>query len=271
MKASTGNTLRVLTAAGALGVASLGFAAAAKADSVIALTGGKSLSMIDPDTLKVKGKVDVSGASDIVGIDVRPMDGMLYGVTAAGDIVTIDTKSGAATKKSTLSEQLPAGAKVTVDFNPMADRLRIMTDGGMSLRVNVDDGKATVDGSHKYAEADMHKGEKPNVVAGAYTNSLNGKKAEKTELFNVDATIPALVKQAPPNDGVLSAIGKIGMKPSGPVAFEIAASADGSNAAWLLTSGALYSVDLKTGATKKAGDVSGLADATDIAWWPSAS
>lgn len=245
-----------------------GVATPAAADAIVALVGGKSLAMVDPDSLKVTGKVDISGASEVVGVDVRPADGMLYGVTAAGEIVTIDVKSGAATKKSTLSEKLPAGAKVTVDFNPMADRLRIMTDGGVSLRVNVDDGKATVDGSHKFAETDMHKGEKPNIVAGAYTNSLVGKKAEKTELFNIDATIPALVKQAPPNDGVLNAIGKIGVKLSGPVAFEIAASADGSNAAWLLTGGELYSVDLATGATKKAGAVEGLAEASDIAWRP---
>lgn len=258
-----------LAAAAAFAALSLGVAAPAQADSVVALIGGKSLAIVDPDSLKVLGEAEISGADALVGIDVRPADGMLYGVTAAGDIVTIDPSSGKATKKSTLSEKLPAGAKVTVDFNPMADRLRVMTDGGMSLRVNVDDGKATVDGSHKYAETDMHKGEKPNVVAGAYTNALNGKKAEKTELFNIDATIPALVKQAPPNDGVLSAIGRIGVKPTGPVAFEIAAQSDGTNAAWLMTGGELHSVDLKTGATKKAGAVEGGAEAIDIAWWPS--
>lgn len=262
-------SIRALTAAGALAALTAGFAPAANADEIVALIGGKSLAMVNPDSLKVTGKVDVTGAENLVGVDVRPADGMLYGVTAAGDIVTIDVKTGAATKKSTLSEKLAAGAKVTVDFNPMADRLRIMTDAGVSLRVNVDDGKATVDGSHKFAETDMHKGEKPNVVAGAYTNSLVGKKAEKTELFNIDATIPALVKQAPPNDGVLNAIGKIGVKPSGAVAFEIAASADGKNAGWLLTGGELYSVDLTTGATKKAGAIEGAAEATDIAWLPS--
>lgn len=250
-----------------LAAASLGFAAPASAQ-IIALMGGKSLAVVDPDSLKVVSKADITGASDVVGIDVRPADGMLYGVTAAGDIVTIDAKSGAATKKSTLSEKIPAGAKVTVDFNPMADRLRIMTDGGVSLRVNVDDGKATVDGSHKFAETDMHKGEKPNVVAGAYTNSVVGKKAEKTELFNIDATIPALVKQAPPNDGVLNAIGKIGVKLSGPTAFEISSDASGKNAGWLLTGGELYSVDLTSGATKKAGAIDGSAEATDIAWKP---
>jgi hypothetical protein len=95
-----------------------------------------------------------------------------------------------------------------------------------------------------------------------------GKKAEKTELFNIDATIPALVKQAPPNDGVLNAIGKISVKLSGPTAFEIASDAEGKNAGWLLTGGELYSVDLSSGATKKAGAIAGSAEATDIAWKP---
>ena len=33
------------------------------------------------------------------------------------------------------------------------------------------DGKATVDGSLKYAEADANKGKQPKVIAGAYSNS----------------------------------------------------------------------------------------------------
>ena len=56
----------------------------------------------------------------------------------------------------------------------------------------------------------MHKGEKPKVVAGAYTNSVKGTK--ETALYDIDGTIGALVKQAPPNDGILNAIGKLGVK-----------------------------------------------------------
>ncbi|MFD1701627.1 DUF4394 domain-containing protein [Methylopila henanensis] len=258
-------TLRALGIAAALGTAA--FATPAAADTLIALVGGSSLAMVDPKAGKITGAVAVSGAADLVGIDVRPADGLLYGVTAGGDIVTIDPKTGAAMKKSALSEKLPAGAKVTVDFNPAADRLRILTDGGVSLRVNVDDGKAIVDGSLKFAETDMHKGETPNVVAGAYTNSINGKKAEKTGLFNIDATIPALVKQAPPNDGVLSAIGKIKAKLAEPIAFNIVAGETG-NVGWLMTGDTLYSVDLSSGATTEAGRIEGAKDVIDIAWWP---
>jgi len=42
----------------------------------------------------------------------------------------------------------------TVDFNPVADRLRVMGSDGTNLRVNVEDGKAIVDGSHKYKEGE---------------------------------------------------------------------------------------------------------------------
>ena len=86
---------------------------------------------------------------------------MLYGVAADGTIVTIDAKSGQATMKSKLSETLKAGVTVTVDFNPVADRLRVMNSDGTNLRVNVDDGKATVDGSHKYKDGDANAGKTP--------------------------------------------------------------------------------------------------------------
>ena len=85
-----------------------------------------------------------------------------------------------------------------------------MGNDGTNLRVNVDDGKVTTDGSHKFAETDMHKGEKPNIVAGAYINSFKG--AKETALYNIDATIGGLIKQAPPNDGILNAVGKLGVK-----------------------------------------------------------
>ena len=119
-----------------------------------------------------------------------------------------------------------------------------MGSDGTSLRVNVDDGKVTKDGSHKFADGDMHKGEKPNVVAGAYTNSVKGTK--ETALYNIDGTIGALVKQAPPNDGMLNAVGKLGVKADN-VAFDIWSDGHGKNEAWLMAGDTLYSVDLATG------------------------
>ena len=86
---------------------------------------------VDPATKKVTGKADIKGATNVVGIDVRPSDGMLYAVSADGGIYTLDAKTGAATMKSKLSETLKSGVTVTVDFNPVADRLRIITSDGI--------------------------------------------------------------------------------------------------------------------------------------------
>jgi hypothetical protein len=236
--------------------------AAANAAQVAALVGGDTIAMVDTTKKMATGTVKVSGISGaLVGIDVRPADGMLYGLVDDGTVVTIAT-DGKATMKSKLDTMLAKGVTATVDFNPVADRLRVMGSDGMSLRANVDDGKVTKDGDHKYAEADMHKGEKPNVIAGAYTNSVKGTK--ETALFNIDGTIGALVKQAPPNDGILGAVGKLGIKPA-TVAFDI--WSDGTkNEAWLMADGTLYSVDLATGKATEAAKISGITGkVTDIA------
>jgi hypothetical protein len=253
----------IATVAAAAGIA---FTSVASAASLVALVDGSSIVLVDPQTWKASPAVAIEGASNLVGIDVRPADGMLYGLTKSGSIVTIDPTSGKAMEKSKLSETLESSKAVTVDFNPAADRLRVITTDGTNLRVNVDDGKATVDGMLKYAEADMHKGEAPNIVAGAYTNSMNGKKPEATALYDIDATISGLIKQAPPNDGVLNAVGKLGVTVSAPVAFNIVAMG-GTNTGWLVTGGKLHQVDLETGKAKEIGalDVSGAI--TDIAWW----
>jgi DNA-binding beta-propeller fold protein YncE len=257
--------LASIALAGALGIAE-----AAQAQSIVALVGDNTIALIDPASRKVTKSWPVKGVAKLAGIDVRPADGMLYGVTDNGWVVTIDTKTGAATQKAELSTKLPAGVTAIVDFNPVADRLRLMGSDGTNLRVNVDDGKATVDGTLKFAETDMHKGEKPNVHAAAYTNSVKGPK--ETALYDIDMTIGALLKQAPPNDGVLNAVGKLGFVPKGPVAFNIVAGADGKNDAWLVNGGTLYWVDLASGKSKSVGSIMNLKGTIrDIAWWPADS
>jgi 3D (Asp-Asp-Asp) domain-containing protein len=257
--------MKAFALAGAL-VAS-GFAAtgARAAGWMVGLVDGKSIVTIDPASWKVTSRVDIKGSGPLSGIDVRPADGMLYGVAVDGTIVTVDVKTGQATMKSKMSESLKPDVSATIDFNPVADRLRVMGSDGTSLRVNVDDGKAMVDGSHKYKDGDANAGKSPKVVAGAYTNSWKGTKA--TTLYNVDAATGALVTQAPPNDGVLNSVGSLGMPVSGPIAFNIVSTGEDKNDAWLVAGGALYSVDLKSGKTSMVGKIEGLGGSlVDIAW-----
>lgn len=229
--------------------------AAANAAQVAALIGNDTIAMVDTAQKKATGSVKVTGISGaLVGIDVRPADGLLYGLVDDGTVVTI-AKDGKATMKSKLETMLAKGVTATVDFNPVADRLRVMGSDGMSLRANVDDGKVTKDGDHKYAETDANKGAKPNVIAGAYTNSVKGTK--ETALFNIDGTIGVLVKQAPPNDGVLGAVGKLGIK-ADKAAFDIWSDGNGKNEAWLMAGDTLYSVDLASGKATEAVKISGV-------------
>ncbi len=254
--------LKALALAGTILTAPL-FANTATAASIIGLVDGKTLVWVDAATKKVTGKADIKGAANVVGIDVRPADGMLYAVTADGSIYTVDAKTGAATMKSKISETVK-GTITVVDFNPAADRLRVITSDGANLRINVDDGKTTVDGALKYKDGDAQAGKTPKVVAGAYSNSANPKPAATT-LYDIDEA-GHLLTQAPPNDGILNTVGMLGVKLDGPVAFNIVNKGE-DNAAWLVTGGTLYSVDLKTGKATSAGKLEGVSGKlSDIAW-----
>ena len=260
---TTNVAFAVAAAALATGIAIAGSQAA----TIAALQDGTSIAWIDTDKKKVTKTVKLAGGARLVGIDVRPADGKLYGVTPDGAIVTVDAASGKWEKKSQISEKLPTGVTFSVDFNPAADRLRVITSGGMSLRINVEDGKTTVDGTLKYADGDANKGKTPRVIAAGYSNSFAGTK--ETGLYDIDAATGVLVKQAPPNDGILNTIGKLNVALSGPAAFDVWSDGKGANTGWLLANGTLFSVDIASGTTKSLGKVNGLKGrVSDIAIMP---
>lgn len=240
---------------------------ASLAATVAALQDGKTIAWIDTEKKAVTGSVSLANGAVLVGFDVRPADGKLYGMTPDGGIVVVDPLTGKWEKKSQISEKIPTGFTCSVDFNPVADRLRVIASNGVSYRINVEDGKAVVDGSLKYNENDKSKGTQPRVTAAAYTNSFAGTK--ETTLYDIDLATGTLVKQAPPNDGTLNTVGPLGIKLDEPVAFDIWPDGKGGNAAWLMTGGQLYDVDLATGAAKSVGKITGLTGQTwDIAILP---
>lgn len=100
-------------------------AAPAMTATVVGLSGENELHWLDTDSWTRTGGVTVTGVEGrLLGIDVRPADGMLYGVFADGTLASIDPMTGVATKVSTLTTKLADGVSATVDFNPVADRLR---------------------------------------------------------------------------------------------------------------------------------------------------
>lgn len=207
-----------------------------------------------PNTIDASVAISgLNGGETLLGIDVRPKDGLLYGITSTARIVTIDPATGVATAKSTLAVDtadttLPyaglVGAAFAVDFNPVADRLRVIGDGGQNLRINVDSGATTTDGAVNRA------GSVPMVTAGAYTNSYAG--ATATTLYDIDGASASLAMQNPPNDGVLANVGALGVAAMGDNGMDIAGGANGLVLAALRTAvngpSSLYRIDLATGA-----------------------
>jgi hypothetical protein len=256
--------LRPLMLGGALAT---GAASIADAATLIGLTADNQLVRVDTETRRASAPVRVSGAAGkLLGIDVRPADGKLYGLTDSGQIVMIDSMTGVATPVSQLNERFESGGRAVVDFNPVADRLRIMGMNGANLRVNVQTGEAAKDGQLKYAAGTQWAETAPRVVAGAYTNSVGG--AQQTALLTVDSLTRTLNLQAPPNDGVQQPRGEVASSLPAGVAFDILADGQGNNRGFLLADGKLHDVDLQSGRAAALGAVTGLsygAEVIDIA------
>lgn len=238
--------------------------AAAQAATLVGLTGDGKLVVIDTTAMSASAPVAISG-DKLVGIDVRPADGKLYGVAGNGQIVTIDPKSGAATKLSMISEKVTLGDRPVVDFNPAADRLRVIAAGGVSLRINVETGATMVDKPLSFDPVDANASKKPGVVAGAYTNSMAGAKA--TELFHIDGTSGAWVLQSPPNDGILKTRGAVGVANLADAVVDIATEGE-KNTAWMIAGGTLYTIDIASGKATSVGAIKGMTGKLiDIAVW----
>jgi hypothetical protein len=159
------------------------------------------------------------GGENIVGLDVRPLNGQLYALGKTSRLYVINPRTGAA-RPVGATPFIPAlaGASFGFDFNPTVDRIRVTSDAEQNLRLDPDDGAVTgVDTNLAYAPGDP-AGTNPNVGGSAYTNSFAG--AASTTLFDIDNARHALVIQNPPNDGTPTTVGALGTS-NNAVAFDI--------------------------------------------------
>ncbi len=170
-----------------------------------------------PGTVTVVGTVTgLQPGEQIVSIDARPATGQLYAlgkVGATGRLYVINTTTAAATlvaplvaDPSDLTSPYVAltGTAFDADFNPVADRLRVVSDADQNLRVNPSNGLVTTDSNLFYVQGDDAFGSNPNITAAAYTNNFAG--ATETTLYDIDSNLDLLATQDPPNTGRLSTI-----------------------------------------------------------------
>ncbi|MFI8515819.1 DUF4394 domain-containing protein [Streptomyces sp. NPDC085460] len=181
-----------------------------------------------PSDTWVLGKVSgLRGDTMLVGIDFRVQNGKLYGVGDRGGIYTLD--SGAkAVKVSQLTVALQ-GKHFGVDFNPAADRLRVISDTGQNLRHNVADQTTPTAVDGVLTNPTTPPSTALGVTGAAYTNNdLDA--ATATTLFDIDTTNNRVSLQSPANAGTLAPTGNLGVDVGPSAGFDIYYKAsDGSN------------------------------------------
>jgi hypothetical protein len=215
-----------------------------------------------PGKVREIGAVSGLGGGDsaLVGIDFRVQDGLLYGVGNGGGVYTLDPTTAQASFVSQLSVALD-GASFGVDFNPVANRLRIVSDSGQNLRhdVTLATGGTTQDSALTYTAPPTTPVVATGLAGAAYTNNdttVMGAANSATTLFELDTSLNQLAIQSPPNNGILVATGLLGVDPGSVAGFDVytwlgpdSMAADNIGLAALSVGGAngLYGIELLTG------------------------
>lgn len=250
----------VLTAALALPMAPAATATLLPSPDAVGLAGAKTLVAVDldrPGSARSLGAVTgLTQDTRLVGIDHRPADGRLYAVGDRGGVYTVTvperrllfTKAPKATLVNRLTVALD-GKHFGVDFNPAADRLRVISDTGQNLRHDVNPGGTTI------ADTPLNvtgaTGPSTGVTAAAYTNP-DTDAATATTLFDIDTKADQVVVQSPANAGSLAPTGSLGVD-----ATRGGMDIDRKNRAYAALEvdgkAGLYRVDLLTGKATREG------------------
>ncbi len=242
-------------------------------DAVGLSSDGRTLSVFSlahPDQVREVHVISgLQGDTVLIGIDMRIANRAFYGVGNQGGIYTLNRNNARVTKVGQLTVALQ-GTNFDIDFNPAADRLRIISDTGQNLRHDVNPGGATlVDGTLAYVAGTPATG----LTAGGYTNN-DVSTATGTTLIDIDTTLNQVVQQIPANDGTLALSGPLGINATEVAGFDIWTGRRGGNASsnlgfatlrtpWTQKS-VLFSIDLLSGKATRIGSFGG-ADIADLA------
>ena len=213
--------------------------------TVIALTGTNTAPTLvefsprSPSTVISSTPITLPAGDQLLSIDFRPATGELYGLIrngTAGRLVTIDPETGDITAESSLVSTgtttpvvLSTSAVYNMDFNPAADRLRVVDNATTNLRINVDNGETFTDGALNASVSTGVTGTAAtspfSIAQIAYTYSfsapgtlrpqsigMNADGAISTELYDLDSTNDDLLEQESANSGNLKKVGTQGLR-----------------------------------------------------------
>ena len=212
----------------------------------------------------------------IVGIDFRVARGVLYALSQMGRLYTVDPARGDLRPVVGAPIGLPLPEPVVgFDFNPAADRIRLVLPNGINARLHPDTGAMVdsnpdlagtqTDGTLTYEAGDRHAGVRPQLVAAAYT--YNKRDEKLTTNYAIDratghlvmqGSLEGLVPVVSPNTGRLRSVGSLGLAAIADAAFDIS-DLDNTPLAAIRTTDsaqtALYLVDLISGRAQRIGRI----------------
>lgn len=245
----------------------------ANAELVYAVTDTQSLVTFDSnDSSNLLSGMAISGLAQneqIRGIDFRPVNGQLYALGSFNNLYTVDTMTGAASLVGS-GGFVPGtnGASFGFDFNPVIDRIRVVSDANQNLVLNPNDGTATQVTSLFYAAGDTNDGQDPNIVGSAYTNGFAG--ATTTQLYGIDSGLDVLVTQAN-SAGTLMTVGSLGVDVNDTLSFDISGSSGLAYASVQsedFSRSTFWLIDLTDGSATALGEIGGGARISSIAVTP---
>ncbi|MDQ3017362.1 MAG: DUF4394 domain-containing protein [Bacteroidota bacterium] len=196
---------------------------------------------MNPGTPVKKAIAGLQTDEVILGIDMRPASSQLYGLGSSSRIYTINMANGMATAVNA-TPFTPAlnGSSFAFDFNPQADRIRVISNAGQNLRIVPSTGMMGA------VDVSLNPGT-PNVDAAAYANNFAG--TTSTTLYDVDYTTDKLYTQTPPNNGTLIEVGNLNINADSGNGFDIGSTSGAAMA--MFTTGSqtkIYSISLSSGA-----------------------
>lgn len=192
----------------------------------------------------------------LLGLDFRPSTGELFALGSQSHLYLVDRNTGATTQVGTAFGPLN-GSAFGFDFNPVIDRIRVVSDANNNYVLNPNDGTVAAATNVFYDVGDLREGSDPNVTHLAYTNSFSG--AATTQLYGIDAGFDSLVQQQN-SDGNLDTVGALGVDLTVRGGFDISGQSGFAYLAALPESSsqsAFYQVDLNTGISTLIGQIGG--------------
>ncbi|NJO43274.1 MAG: DUF4394 domain-containing protein [Cyanobacteria bacterium CRU_2_1] len=243
---------------------------------LIGLGGNNTLLAFNPNnTNAVSVNVTGLGAGETLqDIDFRPLDQQLLGLSSSGQIYTIDAGTGVATRVGN-PITLTAGARSSIDVNPVPNALRVVNDAEQNFRFVFATSILNTDPNLVYDTTDAANGQNPNIVSIAYSNNFartpGATPVIPTTLYGIDSTRDALVIQgsttgAPvnPNTGRLFTIGTLGIDFGQNVGFDIFTDTNRVDTAYATNGADLFNINLSTGVANRLGSVTVNGTATNV-------